>query len=223
MKRLITVTTLLMASVLASAGCKSNSSSKKSGAAGDTEVGGPLLPPGGRDELGPDRTGLGDRPVRGPRGGQTPGDRTGGVWDQGRQITPEELAERRGANQARWQERREEVLATFDADKDGALSKEERAAMHESRVSGMVDRLDTDRDGKLSQAELAELPGAGRRQQPDFATLDVDKDGFLSVEEMARGVPQRGPRGGRDFRDPEDGATGAPPAAGTTPAPTRTN
>jgi hypothetical protein len=105
----------------------------------------------------------------------------------------------REAMLARRDERRKEVLETYDSDKDGQLSEEERAMMHESRVSGIVDRLDDDGDGRVSPTELSEMRTSARRPLPDFATLDTDKDGFISVEEMAKGRPQRdrGMRGDR--------------------------
>jgi hypothetical protein len=99
---------------------------------------------------------------------------------------------------ARRDQRRQEILDTYDSDQDGQLSDDERAMMHESRVSGIVDRLDDDGDGRLSRAELSEMRTSARRPLPDFDTLDTDKDGFISVEEMAQGRPQRdrGMRGG---------------------------
>lgn len=99
---------------------------------------------------------------------------------------------------ARRDQRREEILKTYDTDQDGQLSEDERAMMHESRVSGIVDRLDDDRDGRLSPTELSQMRTSARRPMPAFEELDVDKDGFISVEEMAKGRPQRatGRRGG---------------------------
>lgn len=107
------------------------------------------------------------------------------------------------------EERRQEMLEMYDADGDGRLSDEERAALREARVADVVARMDQDADGRLTREELA-AAGARRPGPPlDFDALDTDQDGYVSVEEMAaarplragrerRGPGPRGPRGGGD-------------------------
>ena len=85
--------------------------------------------------------------------------------------------------------------------------------MHQSRVVEMIGRMDGDHDGKLSPAELEANPMRGRRGGPDFATLDVDHDGFVTSDELAQARP---PRPFRD-RGPDD--RGPAPADGTVTAP----
>ncbi len=227
------VTRLLAAALLVAAvGCKGSSSSARSERAGDQARLGPLLPPGAGGRLG-DPANQEARDVarrqaaRGPGARPDRGDRGDRPWAGG-QLSPEDRQARRDEMMARREERRQEMMETYDADHDGQLSETERGVMHEARVAEMVDRLDTDRDGKLSKAELEDMVGRGRRPPPDFANLDADKDGFLSVEEMTKAMPPRGPRGGWGGRDDGDGPPGPPrptravPAPTTTPAPTAT-
>lgn len=128
-----------------------------------------------------------------------------GMMADGERPTREEMLARRDA-------RRQEMLDMYDADQDGQLSDEERNLMHEARMSGVVQRLDDDGDGRLSRTELLEMRSSARRPMPDFDTLDTDKDGFISVEELAVGRPARGPGGpgGRAWRGgPTDKAEGS--------------
>lgn len=133
------------------------------------------------------------RPALPPREGRAEG-RGRGTWAE---LSPEERDVLRAEQQTRRDERMREMIATFDADQDGKLSEPERAAMREARSIEAVDRLDTDHDGKLSEAELALRPTRGFRPPPDFATLDADHDGFVTIEELDLGRARRGPRGGR--------------------------
>jgi len=128
-----------------------------------------------------------------------------GMMADGERPTREEMLARRDA-------RRQEMLDMYDADHDGQLSDEERNMMHEARMSGVVQKLDDDGDGRLSRTELSEMRTSARRPMPDFDTLDTDKDGFISVEELAVGRPARGPGGpgGRGWRGgPTDKAEGS--------------
>ena len=101
----------------------------------------------------------------------------------GEPLTPDQ--------EQRMQAKRAERMAMFDANKDGQLDDEERKMMREARVAGMVDHMDTDRDGKLNQAEFDTAMARFQRSALDFATLDKDHDGFLTVEEMTDGMPNR--------------------------------
>src|SRR5262249_37432541 len=68
---------------------------------------------------------------------------------------------------ADWRRRRE---ARLDANGDGVVSDEERAAAMHDRAVNMRKRLDTDGDGKLTPAELANARGRMRFDNP--AALD---------------------------------------------------
>jgi hypothetical protein len=122
-------------------------------------------------------------------------------WGSGDRPSREEM-------EARRDERMKEMLDKFDADHDGQLSDTERTAAHQARVADMMTRVDTDHDGKLSQAEMDAMPMRGRGGRgPDFATLDVDKDGFVTPAEMAAARPPRPFRDrGPDDRGPADPA-----------------
>ena len=111
--------------------------------------------------------------------------------------------------QARRAARQADLLATFDADADGALSDAERAAMRESRAVDLVARLDADGDGRLSVAEFVDGRRGGRRGPPP-ELLDADGDGYVTAEELMAARPPRGERGDRRPRDDDDGAAPAP-------------
>ena len=49
------------------------------------------------------------------------------------------------------------MLEKFDADKDGKLNDDEKAAMREEVKKKMLEKFDKDGDGKLNEEELAEL------------------------------------------------------------------
>jgi len=153
-----------------------------------TERSRPNLPamPRRRPDLQPGQPGESSRP---------------GPWADGERPTREEMLARRDA-------RREEILEMYDADHDGQLSDDERNLMHEARMSGIVQKLDDDGDGRLSRTEMSEMRTSARRPMPDFDALDTDKDGFISVEELAAGRPPRGPGGGP--RDREEGSRDQP-------------
>lgn len=201
---------LLAASVLvASVGCKSDPAPARTSSVASNDgagAGGGWLRPSLRQ-----RPGLPAGAA--PLGGRDHGRR----WTQADQLSPDELQARRAEMEARRDERRQEMLDTYDADHDGTLSDTERAAMHMARVTELVDRLDTDGDGKLSKTELDDGGGRGRRPPPDFATLDTDHDGVLTVDELAKAPPPRGgPWRGRDRVGADgDGADGAAPGPAT--------
>src|SRR4051812_48557253 len=132
MKRLTTATILSAFAALAlGAGCKGASSAKKQPAPVDESANaGPLLPPRGPGLGAPGgdpgegvRAARGDRPpppLAGIRA-QRPG------WED---LTPEQMQARREEMQARRAQRQQEMMDTYDADRDGQLSEAERGAMH---------------------------------------------------------------------------------------------
>ncbi len=145
---------------------------------------------------------LGDGSLAGADDGADDGERRRGRRGDGPRPDREEM-------RAMGDQRRLEALEIYDADKSGELDESERAVMHEARIADLVTRLDKDADGRLTKAELEEMATRGRRPPPDFAVIDTDKDGFVTVEEMARSQPAR--PGGRDRRGPPGGAPPAPP------------
>ncbi|MGV6850409.1 MAG: EF-hand domain-containing protein [Marinibacterium sp.] len=84
-------------------------------------------------------------------------------------------------------------FAAVDTDGDGFLSGDELAARGQeraaSRIERMMQRADANQDGKLS---LEEMRNAVPRRQALFETLDVDKSGGLTRDELAAG--RKGPR-----------------------------
>lgn len=101
---------------------------------------------------------------------------------------------------------KEEVTAAMtarateaDTDKDGKLSPEELVVMHEKaqaarkldRANAMITRLDADKDGVLTLAEMAAAPGADRM----FSHLDANADGTISKEEVEAMMSDMGEMG----------------------------
>lgn len=83
----------------------------------------------------------------------------------------------------------------LDANKDGRLTADERAAMRQhmqgkrgkARQAGWM-RLDADKDGRVSRAEAAGKPQLAQR----FAQLDMNKDGYLDqADRQARRAQHR--------------------------------
>ena len=84
-------------------------------------------------------------------------------------------------------------IAAMDANKDGKISAEELSAFHVAKLqqnldarakdmaARMIENLDTDKDGALSIAEVAARPGADKM----FDRLDGNSDGVISTEELA--------------------------------------
>ncbi len=87
----------------------------------------------------------------------------------------------------RREERRKERMAELDQDADGQISDAERDAGRKARVDEMKLRLDTDGDGKLTLAELKDSRMA-RRLGDDLATIDADKNGEISAEELQKSM-----------------------------------
>ena len=88
---------------------------------------------------------------------------------------------RRGDRERRASERAERgipcIFEGFDADGDGALSKEERRAARQAVRENVLAMFDADGDGELSEEERA----AARAEK--IAAHDTDGDGELSAEE----------------------------------------
>jgi len=87
--------------------------------------------------------------------------------------------------------RAERGVMRYDANKDGAVDREEWTAGQQARFK----QLDANGDGKLSQNELfARTPAVGNsavpndrqagRQSAYFQRLDTDKDGFVTLTEF---------------------------------------
>ncbi len=95
----------------------------------------------------------------------------------------------------------------MDANGDGKVTKEEIATFRAAQIAA----LDTDKDGNLSEAELI----AGKKMREDareakmakrmIERQDTNKDGVLSVEEMA-GPADRGDRMFDRIDTDDDGA-----------------
>jgi Ca2+-binding EF-hand superfamily protein len=80
-----------------------------------------------------------------------------------------------------WQGTQEEFDAV-DLDHDGVWSKADRAMEKRlTQAKGEVGLFDTDKDGALSPAEWA----AAHRDESSFRVRDLNRDGSLSLEELA--------------------------------------
>lgn len=93
------------------------------------------------------------------------------------------------ATRAEWAERREErrkeMEAKLDTNKDGVVSPEE----HAQRVKPMLERFDQNGDGKLTPEEMA---ASDRRMGfDDPAKLDTDNNGEISLQELDTAVTAR--------------------------------
>lgn len=71
------------------------------------------------------------------------------------------------------------IFSRLDADSDGYLSAEERAAMQDGAMARGLANADSDNDGKLSRDEVMNQPF------PGFDRLDGNRDGTVSAEEIA--------------------------------------
>ena len=79
-------------------------------------------------------------------------------------------------------------FSDLDADGSGFLSVEEITAIHQRRVEKMVANVDSDADGSISLDEWENRPVRGKgkkREAPEFAELDADGNGLVSVLEIA--------------------------------------
>jgi hypothetical protein len=99
-------------------------------------------------------------------------------------------------------ERSAEWFDKLDLNKDGYVTQDEmkqaRATRHETMRADMQQKMDerfkeadANNDGQLSLDEVqAKMPRLADR----FSTLDTDKNGLLSKEELAHGHPHHGPQ-----------------------------
>ncbi len=60
--------------------------------------------------------------------------------------------------------------------------------MRKTRTGDQLERLDQDGDGKLTATEV---DASKRFRTLDFVAADVDRDGFLSTEELDGAMTQR--------------------------------
>ncbi|MFD0893526.1 hypothetical protein KBB96_19025 [Luteolibacter ambystomatis] len=80
----------------------------------------------------------------------------------------EKPAEQRGGGAAK-----ERILGKFDTNKDGALSKDEVAAMPERLSKRLLEQWDTDKNGELSKTEIDAIkPPAGGGERPNRPKRD---------------------------------------------------
>lgn len=78
-------------------------------------------------------------------------------------ATAEQRAEHRAEHlkrRAEFQQRRADMIARFDTNKNGTLDDSERTAMHDAKAKERFAKMDTNRDGVLTLAEFK----AGRKQ-----------------------------------------------------------
>lgn len=85
----------------------------------------------------------------------------------------------------------------LDKDGDGNVSREEIMSARKGNRHGpsLYFQADANKDGQLDQAEYSKLLQLRKERQaqieaatPDFATLDTNKDGKISREEMRAGM-----------------------------------
>jgi hypothetical protein len=127
-----------------------------------------------------------------------------------------------GLGPRRWQGQRgedmrqriEEARKQFDADGDGQLNEDERAAMRRERLKGQIERIDADSDGKISRQEAEASPFGGRMLR-DFEGADANQDSFISPEELEAAMSERQSRRMERFRQrrEERSAEPAPPSS----------
>jgi len=126
-----------------------------------------------------------------------------------------------GRGPRRWQGQRgeemrqriEEARKRFDADGDGQLNEDERAAMRHDRLQKRVERIDADADGKISRQEAEATPFGGRMLR-DFEAADANQDSFISPEELEAVMSERQSRRMERFRQRRE-SRGAQPAPST--------
>lgn len=109
-------------------------------------------------------------------------------------------------------QRRDDLRKRFDADGDGQLNDDERAAMRHERLQRQIARIDADGDGKISRDEAEAVPFGGRLLG-DFDGADANQDSFISPEELEAAMSERESRRMERWRQrhQEQGAEPAPP------------
>lgn len=85
------------------------------------------------------------------------------------------------------------AASAFAQGKDG----KDRKAFHEAKKAEMLAKFDANKDGKLDDAERAVMRDAKIEQR--FAKLDANKDGVVTLAEMKANAPKghKGMRHGR--------------------------
>jgi Ca2+-binding EF-hand superfamily protein len=79
----------------------------------------------------------------------------------------------------------------IDTNHDGQLTIEELRAFHAKQRASRWKKIDTDGDGRISRAEAqANAP----RLAEHFDELDLNKDGYLTPDELQMAHPRRPPR-----------------------------
>jgi hypothetical protein len=116
----------------------------------------------------------------GRRRGTQPGDSTGAAAGDGVGYQP-------GDVRPGMEERRRQRIAQFDHDGDGKISDEERKAARRRRAEDLRKNADANGDGKVTPDELAK--GNFRRLAPE--SVDTNKDGDISIEEIESALEQR--------------------------------
>lgn len=101
-------------------------------------------------------------------------------------------------------ERKREIFAKMDRNKDGVLNDVDWKARRE-RGRGprhSPENFDANKDGKISLEEFRKHPrhadASEERQTKQFQTMDKNKDGFLDKSERPKGPPKEGRPPGQD-------------------------
>jgi len=86
--------------------------------------------------------------------------------------------------------RRARIIERFDADGDGKLDEQERAAAHEARRAKVLERFDTNGNGMIDDAERKAIGKARKqrrlkRHQRLLERFDTNGDGQLDEQERA--------------------------------------
>lgn len=108
------------------------------------------------------------------------------------------------------EERRAERMKQFDANGDGRLDRDERLAMRRDNLDRRMKRMDSDGDGKISRQEAAG-GRIGQRLLADFDRADVNRDSFISRDELERAADELRARRRAERQQQQTGA-GASPA-----------
>jgi Ca2+-binding EF-hand superfamily protein len=107
------------------------------------------------------------------------------------------VASAQGSDRDARADRKAELLKKFDTNGDGVLDASEKQAMRvamkekrEARKAEMLAKYDTNKDGKLDASERAVM--RDDLAAKEFAKLDKDGDGKLSLDEFKAGMKERG-------------------------------